>query len=138
MHANAEIRWAIISAIDTLIDHIANGRHRETLACFTGDPDCALLGSEEGEAAIGPEALRTFFADLYARPDRLLFTLPERRISAHGNVAWIAGEGTYRLSSGGGERPFRLTGVLERRAGRWLWQQFASSEPAPGDEPPVS
>jgi hypothetical protein len=118
MHANAETRWAILSAVDTLLDHIANGRHRETLACFTGDPDCTLLGSEEGEQAIGPEALRLFFANLYARPYRVLLALPERRISALGSVAWIAGEGTYRLSEGDdGPHPYRLTGVLERRDG---------------------
>jgi hypothetical protein len=130
MHAIAETRWAVLSAVDILIDHIANGRHRETLACFTGDPDCALLGSDEGEAAIGPEALRAFFAELYARPDRVLLSLPERRISALGNVAWIAGEGTYRLSTSDEEHPYRLTGVLERRDGRWLWQLFSGSEPA--------
>jgi hypothetical protein len=130
MQAISEIRWAVISAIDALLGHIANGRHRETLACFTGDPDCALIGSEEGERAVGAEALRTFFADLYARPYRVLFTLPERRISALGNVAWFAGEGTYRLSTEEGEHPYRLTGVLERRSGRWLWQLFSGSEPA--------
>ena len=130
MLANAETRWAVLSAIDTLIDHIANGRQHETLASFTGDPDCALLGSGEGEAAIGPEALRAFFADLYARPDRLLLALPERRISAAGNIAWFSGEGTYRLSTGGEAQPYRLTGVLERRGGRWLWQLFSGSESA--------
>jgi hypothetical protein len=130
MHAIAETRWAVLSAIDALLDHIANGRHRETLACFTGDPDCALLGPEEGEAAIGPQALRAFFADLYARDDRILFALPDRRISAAGPVAWFSGEGTYRLSTGGEPRPYRLTGVLERRAGVWLWQLFSGSEPA--------
>ena len=129
MHATAETRWAVLSAIDALIDHIANGRLRETLACFTGDPDCALLGSGEGEAAIGPEALRAFFVDLYARPHRLLLALPERRISAAGNVVWFSGEGTYRLSTGGEAQAYRLTGVLERRAGRWLWQLFSGSEP---------
>jgi len=131
MHAIAETRWAVFTAVDTLLDHIANGRHRESVACFTGDPDCALYGSEEGEQAIGPEALRAFFASLYARPYRVLLVLPERRISALGNVAWIAGEGTYRLSDGDdGEHPYRLTGVLERREGRWLWQLFSGSEPA--------
>ena len=128
MLAIAETRWAAFSALDALIDHIANGRQRETLACFTGDPDCALLGSG-GEAAIGPAALTAFFADLYARPYRLLLALPERRISAAGNVLWFSGEGTYRLSSGGEAHPYRLTGVLERRGGQWLWQLFSGSEP---------
>ena len=88
-----------------------------------------LIGSEPGELAVGPKALRTFFADLYAKPYRVLFSLPERRVSAAGNVAWITGEGTYVLSTGGEPAPYRLTGVLERRRDRWLWQLFSGSEP---------
>ena len=87
------------------------------------------IGSEPGEIAIGPQALRTFFAALYARPYRVIFTLPERRVSATGTVAWLTGEGTYRMSTGGEEMPYRLTAVLERRQGVWLWQLFSGSEP---------
>ena len=130
MQAISETRWAVISAIDALLGHIANGRHRETLASFTGDAACALFGSEEGERAVGPDALRAFFADLYARPYRVILSLPEQRISALGNAAWFAGEGTYHLSTDDEAHPYRLTGVLERRGGLWLWQLFSGSEPA--------
>ena len=53
----------------------------------------------------------------------------DRRVSAAGNVAWIMGEGTYTLSTGGEAFPYRLTGILERRRDRWLWQVFSGSEP---------
>ena len=129
MIANAEVKWAVLKAVDGLLDHIANGRHHESLACFTDDPDVALIGSEVGEVVIGPEALRAFFADLYARPYRVIFTLPERQVSAAGTVAWFTGEGTFRLSTDGEAMPYRLTGVLERRRDRWLWQLFIGSEP---------
>ena len=129
MDANAEAKWAVLSAVDALLDHIANGRHRESIEAFTDDPDAMLIGSETGEIALGPLGLRSFFAELYARPYRVIFTLPERRVSAAGNVAWVTGEGTYRLSTGGEPMPYRLTGVLERRRDRWLWQLFGGSEP---------
>jgi len=129
MRAKAEARWGVLRAVDALLDHIANGRHRESVAAFSGDEDAMLIGPEPGEVAIGPAALSTFFAELYARPDRLIFTLPERRVSAMGTVAWLTGEGTYRLSTGGEERPFRLTAVLERRREVWLIQLFSASEP---------
>ena len=129
MLAQAEVKWAVFKAADDLLDHIANGRHPESVAAFTNDPDVAVIGSEAGEAFVGPEALRAFFAELYARPYRVLFKLPDRRISAAGNVAWFTGGGTYRLSDGTDELPYRLTGVLEKRAGRWLWQLFSGSEP---------
>lgn len=129
MLARAEIKWAVFKAVDDLLGYIANGRHPESVAAFTDDADVALVGSEAGEAFVGPVALRAFFADLYARPYRVLFALPDRRISSAGNVAWFTGEGTYRLSDADEEMPYRLTGVLERRGGRWLWQLFSGSEP---------
>jgi ketosteroid isomerase-like protein len=127
--ANAEVKWAVYTAVDALLDHLANGRFAESLASFTDDPDVTLIGSEVGEVVVGPAALRKFFADLYARPYRILFELPERTVSAAGNVAWFTGEGTYRLSTGSEAIAYRLAGVLERRRARWLWQVFSGSEP---------
>ena len=129
MRANAEAKWGVLKAVDGLLEAIANGRHRESVEAFTGDADAMLIGSEPGEIAIGPEALSGFFAELYAKPYRVIFTLPERRVSAMGSVAWLTGEGTYRMSTGGEELPYRLTAVLERRQGVWLWQLFSGSEP---------
>jgi ketosteroid isomerase-like protein len=129
MRAKAEAKWGVLKAVDGLLDAIANGRFQDSLDAFTGDEDAMLIGSEPGEIAIGPEALRAFFAELYAKPYRVMFTLPERRVSAMGNVAWLTGEGTYRASTGGEELPYRLTAVLERRQGVWLWQLFSGSEP---------
>lgn len=129
MLANAETRWAVFKAVDTLIECIGNGRLAETLACFTDDPDVALIGADAGEVVVGPEALRAFFAELYAKPDRLMFMLSERQVSAAGPVAWFTGSGTYNLSTGTEPVAFRLTGVLERRRDIWLWQLFSASEP---------
>jgi ketosteroid isomerase-like protein len=127
--ANAEAKWAVLRAIEELLDHIGNGRLPETIAAFTMDDDVAMYGSETGEAAVGPDQLRQFFADIYARPYRVLFTLGKCSISVAGHVAWFTGDGSYRLSTGDEPHPYRLTGVLERRRDRWLWQLFSGSEP---------
>jgi ketosteroid isomerase-like protein len=127
--ANAEVKWAVFKAVDTLLHHIANGRLRETMACFSEDADVALFGSEASDRAIGAPAIRQHFADFYAKPFRIIFTFPDRRVSAHGNVAWFTGEGSYRLSTADVDVPYRLTGVLERRREQWLWQLFSGSEP---------
>jgi hypothetical protein len=97
--------------------HLAGGNCQRaspgTLACFTEAPDGFLFGPDEGAQAIGPVALRAFFAGFYAEPCRILFALPERRISVAGIIAWLVGEGPYRLSAEPGEQPWRLVGVLE-------------------------
>ena len=129
MLANAEVKWAVLKAVDVFFDHIANGRLHESVACFTDDADITLIGSEAGELAVGAARIRALLADVYARPYRVLFRFSDRRVSAHGNVAWFTGEGTFRLSTGDEERPYRLSAVLERRGDRWLWQLFSGSEP---------
>jgi ketosteroid isomerase-like protein len=129
MRAMAEVKWAVYKAADVLFDHIANGRLTPSVDCFTDDADVAMIGSEDGEVAIGPAAIRALFEALYKQPFRVIFSFPERRVSAHGNIAWFTAEGTFRLSTEDEERPYRLTGVLERRRDVWLWQLFSGSEP---------
>ena len=129
MLANAETKWAVLKVFNELIDHIANGRHHESLTCFTEDRDATLIGSEVGEIATGQDQLREFFSTLYAQSYRVLFSIVDRKVSIAGNVAWFTAEGTYRLSTGGDPMPYRLVGVLERRRDRWLWQLFSGSEP---------
>lgn len=128
MLANAETKWAVLQSFNALIDHIANGRLNETMACFSDDADVALFGSEVSETSLGRAAIREHLARIYAQPYRILFDLQPGKVSAHGNVAWLTAEGTYRLSTEDERRPYRLTAVFERRADRWLWQLFSGSE----------
>lgn len=129
MLANAEAKWAVLQAFNALIDHIANGRPRETMACFSEDADVALFGSELIDTSLGVDAIREHLSEIYARPYRVLFDLQPSKVSAYGKVAWVTAEGTLRLSTEDERRPYRLTAVMERRGGRWLWQLFSGSEP---------
>ncbi|HVY20203.1 MAG TPA: nuclear transport factor 2 family protein [Bauldia sp.] len=129
MLASAETKWAVLTAFNALIDHIANGRLNETMACFTEDADVALFGSELADTSLGVEAIRAHVAEIYARPYRVLFDLQPGKVSARGNVAWLTAEGTYRLSTEDEGHPYRLSAILERRTDRWLWQRFDGSEP---------
>lgn len=129
MLANAETKWAVLKAFNALIDHIANGRLNETMACFANDADVALFGSEADDTAIGPDAVRAHFATLYAQPFRVLFDLQPGKVSAQSNMAWLTAEGTVRLSTGNEHHPYRLTALMVRKDGRWLWQLFLGSEP---------
>ena len=128
MRADPQTEAAIFDAVDAFLDHLANRRLDETLRAFASDADVALYGSEISEVMIGQAELRRFFERIYARARGPRFTLAERRASASGNVAWFTSAaqvqiGDLILSS------YRLTGVLERRDGRWLWVLFNGSEP---------
>ncbi len=130
MLANAETKWAVLKVFTALLDHIANGRLNETMACFSDDADVALHGSEQNDTSLGAAAIREHMAMLYAQPYRLLFDLQPGKVSAHGNVAWVTASGTVRRSDEDARLPYRLTAVLERRRDRWLWQLFTGSAPA--------
>jgi hypothetical protein len=127
--AGAETKWAVLKTFNGLIEHIANGRLNETMACFSAEPDVALYGSEVSDVAIGPEAIRAHFAALYAKPFRVLFDLQPGKVSSQSNMAWLVADGTYRLSTEDADHPYRLAGLMVRRADQWLWQVFSGSEP---------
>ena len=99
---------------------------------FAPDADVLLLGSEANELAIGPSQLGTFFRDLLSQPFTLSWEWKQTRVSSMGNVAWVFAEGdVIVLATDGTTRaPYRLTGVLEHRNGKWLWRQSHGSEPA--------
>lgn len=128
MLANAETKWGVLKTLTTLVEAIANGRLNETMACFSDDADVALFGSEATDTGIGAPAIRQHMAELYARPYRILFDLTPGKVSAHGHVAWLTAEGTYRLSTDDASHPYRLTVVFERRREQWLVQLFSGAE----------
>jgi ketosteroid isomerase-like protein len=130
MRADAATEQAIFAAVDAFFDHLAERRLEETLAAFVPDRDAALYGSEVGEIAVGPEALRRFFESFYARPNGPRFAVGERRASVRGDVAWFTCAASVAIGEVVAE-PYRLTGVLERREGRWLWVLFNGSELRP-------
>jgi ketosteroid isomerase-like protein len=89
-------------------------------------PDVVLMGSEAGELAKGLDEVRRLLEHLFSQPVSFRWTWKWREVSAAGPVAWVIAEATF-----GGTHPYRMTVVLEKRAGRWLWTQFHGSEPAP-------
>jgi ketosteroid isomerase-like protein len=130
MRADAETERAVFAAVDALLDHLAARRLEEALAAFLPDPDAALYGSEVGEVFVGRAALRTFFTALFRRPTGPRFMLTDRHASVRGDVAWFTAAARVAI----GDQvfaPYRLSGVLEKRDGRWLWALFNGSEPLP-------
>ena len=130
MRADPTVEAELAAALDRFFDHVAHCRLEETLACFAPDDDVALYGSEVSETVIGQDALRRFFESLYRSSDGPRFRFGDRRATVRGEVAWFTAEAEVAI---GGQviAPYRLTGILERRDGRWLWRLFNGSEPQP-------
>lgn len=102
------------------------------LAEFTSDDDTFLLGSEAGESAAGRGELEAFFTRLFRRDVTFSWEWDRVDVSGAGDTAWLVADGTVVVSSAAGTQrsPYRITGVLQRHGGRWLWRQYHGSEPA--------
>jgi ketosteroid isomerase-like protein len=127
MYADKATEAEILAAADEFFGLLANGR-AEAADCFLDEEDAALHGSEAGESLIGREAIRAFLASLFAKAGPVRFSFRERRVSVSGAVAWFTS--AAEVTVGGATVPYRVTGILERRDGRWRWRLFSGSEPA--------
>ena len=129
MQADAETREEILLALGEFLAAVSDRRLEGVLAQFAPDADATLIGSSVGEIARGPLELRRFLAQLFAGPQTVGWEWDDVSVSCAGDVAWIWLEGALVLD-GRSDRAYRISGVLERRQGRWLWSLFHGSEPS--------
>lgn len=99
---------------------------------FVAGPDTLLVGSHMSEEARGRAGIEAHFRRHFDRPETISFAWREVDVSVRGAVAWLHAEGEVILRGDEGERrePYRLTGVLEQHAGKWLWRLYHGSQPA--------
>jgi ketosteroid isomerase-like protein len=131
MRADSATEREVFAALDDFFENLANRRLEETLTAFAPDADVALYGSEVSEIAIGPDALRRFFRRIFEELGGPRFAFRQRRLSSSASVAWFVADAEVVLGAHVAS-PYRLSGVLEKRDGRWLWLLFNGSEPRPG------
>jgi ketosteroid isomerase-like protein len=127
--ADAEIREEVLLALGELRAAVAERRIEGALTLFAPDADATLIGSAAGEAARGPIELRAMLEEIFDAEATYSWQWGDVQVSALGDVAWLNTEGMLVID-GVPERPYRISGVLERRSGRWLWVLFHGSEPA--------
>ena len=113
------------------------------VACFADDPSTIYAGSEQGEIAVGPEALRELLERIFDREESYSWTTDQLWESQHDDLHTVMAELTGTVHFNSGDRspfPYRLSGVVrvDNDAGRWLL--LHGSEPtkctsrAAGDE----
>jgi ketosteroid isomerase-like protein len=122
----------VLAAFDDL-DRALERRDRAAVeALWVADSDLTFWGSAAPEAAVGPEGLRELLDLLAVVPGSFTLTWSARRVTLSGDVAWVNAEGVAAWERPG-ERDarlaYRLTAILVRRAGRWLWHTHHGSEP---------
>jgi ketosteroid isomerase-like protein len=127
--ADAQTREEVLLALGEFRAAVSQRRLEGVLSLFAPDADATLIGSSTGEIARGPIEMRRVLEELFAGPQTVSWEWDDVSISAHGDVAWLWLEGALVLD-GRSDRAYRISGVLERRSGRWLWSLFHGSEPS--------
>jgi ketosteroid isomerase-like protein len=95
------------------------------LACFADDPGTTYAGSEQGEVAVGPNAIRELLARIFERDESYSWAAHQVWSSPRGDLLTVFAEltGTVHANSGGVDSfLYRLSGVLriESDGSRWL------------------
>jgi ketosteroid isomerase-like protein len=129
VQADAATREEVLVALGEFRAAVSDRRLEGVLSLVAPDADATLIGSSLGEIARGPIELRAFLEQLFALPQAIAWEWDDVSVSASGDVAWLWLEGALVID-GRSVRAYRISGVLERRSGRWLWTLFHGSEPS--------
>jgi ketosteroid isomerase-like protein len=129
MQADAQTREEILLMLGEFRAAVGQKRLEGVLSLFAPDADATLIGSSTGEIARGPIELRSFLERTFTSPRAIGWEWDDVSVSCAGDVAWLWLEGALVLD-GRSDRPYRISGVLERRQGRWIWMLFHGSEPS--------
>lgn len=134
MPSDGEIQSQVRQVLERF-NELVSTQDPQVLAEFAPGDDFLLIGSESGEVAAGRQALEAFFARIFARKTTFSWEWDRVDVSHAGNIAWFFAEGRVILTTAHEQRkaPYRISGVLERHGGRWLWRQYHGSEPVAGE-----
>ena len=131
MKADAATEKAVMKILQDLSNGCASKKVQQVLDLFAADADIVLLGSEEGEKAIGRRELENFLRRLFSRPMALSFEWRWYSVSVEGSVAWVVAEGLVhtRTADQHLSSPYRLTMVLVEKGDKWLIMHTHGSQP---------
>ena len=121
-----------LDAVRELSEAFAARDLTAALACFAPGDDIGYAGSERTEAASGREALTALLGEVFGRPEAYSWSATGTVVHQGGGSAYVfaEAEGLVRADVGGTEAfPYRVSGLVERVADRWLWRHCQGAEP---------
>jgi ketosteroid isomerase-like protein len=104
---------------------------------FAHDPDMVLFGTDAAERWVGWEAFRASVEVQFASYEDTEVVTRDQVVTVHtsGEVAWFSEVMDWHLTAGGEPvllQGLRMTGVLEKRNGAWVFVQLHVSVPVSG------
>jgi len=129
------------AAVKPVVDQWIEGMKTKDVESFSRifahDSDMINFGTDAAEKWVGWETLKESMERQFKSIDIDNFSIKDQVIRVHksGEVAWFSEVLDFTGKTQG--KPFtvegfRLTGVLEKQAGNWVFVQFHASMPVPG------
>jgi len=127
MRADQETREAVNEILEKMARAIAAKDITAYMSLFAKDPNMLTVGLEEAEMNIGANQLQTRMQETFKEAETISLKYGWTTIKGNGPVAWVASHPTYNIKKKGQEAlsiSTRLTGILEKTDGNWLWVQM--------------
>jgi ketosteroid isomerase-like protein len=131
MKADAKTEGAVMSVLGRFIKAYHDKDLAGILKLFAPDQDVVFYGNGEDEKSIGIAGIREQAEHDWSQSATVSLKIKWSSVSSVESVAWIAADIEINADIGGMEMsmPARLTAVLEKRAGEWLFMQWHTSLP---------
>ncbi|MET0422429.1 MAG: nuclear transport factor 2 family protein [Actinoplanes sp.] len=125
--------------IEAVLDLSAAFQARDlaaAMACFVPGEDVGYAGSELTERAAGRDALTALLGGVFTREEAYGWRVGAATVHEYGTTAYVYAEadGLVRTDAGAVQTfPYRVSGLVERIDGRWLWRHCQGCEPVKED-----
>jgi uncharacterized protein (TIGR02246 family) len=131
MKADVKTEAEVMTTLNRFIKAYQDKDLAGILKLFAPDPDVVFYGNGEDEKSIGIVGIREQAEHDWSQSSAVSLEIKWSSVSSAGAVAWLAADIEIHAGVGGIEMrlPARLTAVLEKRAGEWLFMQWHSSLP---------
>jgi uncharacterized protein (TIGR02246 family) len=126
MRADQETREAVNEILQKMAQAMAAKDITAFMKLFAKDPNMLTVGLEEAEMSIGSNQLQERMQNTFKEAEAISLKYGWTTIRANGPVAWVASHITYNIKKKDQEAlslSTRLTGILEKIDGKWLWVQ---------------
>ena len=136
MKADAKTEAEVMSVLETWATAYAKRDVNAVMSLFATDSDMVFIGTGADERRLGPAEVKLQVERDFDQSESMTVDWKWRSISVYGDIAAMATECVVNAVVGGQQLtfPLRITGVLQKRNGRWLWVQWHSSAPDSSQE----
>jgi uncharacterized protein (TIGR02246 family) len=132
MKADGKTEAEVKAVLNTFAESYAKRDLDALMACFAPDSDVLLYGTGADEKRVGTTEIEIQAKRDWEQTETASMVLQSMSVSAAGQVAWVAADGTFDLRAEGQDMHIavRITFVLEKRGSAWLIVHAHCSTPA--------